>query len=368
MAFQPRQYPLVNAPQIQPLSLSDLMNTYRSFQGMQDDRKERAYVDTERARVAEDRSVLQSAQSSRLPPDQVEAQLAQLGRGDLVPVFKETWSALEASRLGLKKLKDEEQERRADYLGALAAGIKRAKFEPMAVEWALTEAEADGHDVAPIREQIQARPEMLPSLVDDLIEKSPTQRKWFADEADRTLSQTREERFLQESKEREADRQADNARLERESRDREADRRADNARLAAGSPDRVTQEDRRQAEQWRATQLNDLEIQRRGKTDRLGDPINPMSQAEYEAAKDRIERAFNASLGIATPPAPPVAPRSGRDASRAGRRGATTGRGAQAPATEQVVTKAEVEAVAQRRGITVEEAERLAAAEGFLVR
>src|SRR3990167_6066482 len=297
MAFQPRQYPLVNAPQIQPLSLSDLMNTYRSFQGMQDDRKERAYVDTEGARVAEDRSVLQSAQSSRLPPDQVEAQLAQLGRGDLVPVFKETWSALEASRLGLKKLKDEEQERRAATMGALAAGSKRAEvvtergeLEPMAVEWALTEAEADGHDVAPIREQLQARPEMLPSLVDDLIEKSPTQRKWFADEADRTLSQTREERFLQESKEREADRQADNARLERESRDREADRRADNARLVAGSPDRVTQEDRRQAEQWRATQLNDLETQRRGKTDRLGDPINPMSQAEYEAAKDRIER------------------------------------------------------------------------------
>lgn len=168
-----------------------------------------------RRQATEDQSILRSAQSSRMAPDQVKAQLMQLGRGDLVPVFEKTWTDLESARLGLQESRTKVANLGADYFGAMAAGIKKAGYEPMAVEWALSEAEADGHDVGQVRQMLQQRPDALRTIVDGLIEKSPTQRKLLGEEADRTLRQTQEQRAIQTAEQMAADRVADNARQDR---------------------------------------------------------------------------------------------------------------------------------------------------------
>lgn len=163
-------------------------------------------------RAAEDQAILRSAQSSRLAPDQVKAQLQQLGRGDLIPIFDKTWTDLEASRLQLSELKSKVEATQADYFGSMAAGIKKANFDPMAVEWALKEAEADGHDVSQIKQQLQQNPNALPALVDTLIERSPTQRKLSGEEADRALRIKQAEQVA-------ADRTADNTRADTAARE-----------------------------------------------------------------------------------------------------------------------------------------------------
>lgn len=157
------------------------------------------YDQAARQQQAESASILQSAQSSRMAPDQVRAQLQELGRGDLVPVFDKTWSELETARLGLQKAKMEVQALESDYFGAMAAGIKAANYEPMAVQWALSEAEADGHDVTAIKQQLDQNPQ---GKVDSLIQQSPTQRKLMGEEADRKLERDQETRAGMEAMER----------------------------------------------------------------------------------------------------------------------------------------------------------------------
>ena len=106
------------------------------------------------AKATDDKAVLGSAMGAATTgrdPNAVKQQLAQLGRGDLIPIFDKTWTDLEASRTTLQKTKTEISALEADYFGALASGIKAAKFDPMAVDWALSEAEADGHDTKQIR-------------------------------------------------------------------------------------------------------------------------------------------------------------------------------------------------------------------------
>lgn len=358
MPYQPRSYPLVPIPQgPDPLqSLAGIMSFTNDWQQAKAAQDEDIYRKKERARIDENRSVLQSAQSSRLPPAQVEAQLMELGRGDLVPVFKETWSALETSRLGLKKLKDEEQQRQADYLGALASGIKRANFEPMAIEWAFQEAERDGHDVTELRQLFTDRPELLPTVVDDLIDKSPRQREWFATETDRALSQTREDRALQAAKDLAEDRRIDNERqAEAERRQRAAQQSTDAhqramERLAAQAASRergpLTASDRARIEQTYADGLNDLDTRRKGRVNpRYPDepPSGALSDAEYATQKRRLDEAYRKSLRDVASTKTVVAP----------------------PDTE--VTRAELAALAQQRGTTLEQEQARAEAAGYTV-
>ena len=155
--------------------------------------------------TAEDKSILGSAQGSGLAPEQVKAQLAQLGRGDLIPIYEQTNASVEAARLGLQKQRTEVANLEADYFGALAAGVKKSKYDPMAIDWALAQADADGHDTKQIRGLLQQKPDALPQIIDALIEKSPTQRKLIGEETDRELKRQTEARAL-------ADMQVDNAR------------------------------------------------------------------------------------------------------------------------------------------------------------
>jgi hypothetical protein len=189
-------------------------------------------------RATEDRSILASAQSSRLSPEEVKAQLQQLGRGDLVPLFDQTWMQLESNRLGLQKAKTEMGALEADYFGNFAAAIKKANFEPMAVEWALTEAAADGHDVTALRQQLQQTPDLLPQIVDQLIERSPSQRKLLGEEADRDLRTKQEARAIKTAEQTAADRADDNRRAAAQAAEVARHNRATEA-TAAAAPGRA---------------------------------------------------------------------------------------------------------------------------------
>ncbi len=149
---------------------------------------------TTRRQQTEDAGIMRSAQSSRLPPEQIKAQLQQLGRGDLVPIYEKSNTELEASRFQLQKLRTDAAAAEADYFGGLAAAIKRSKFDPLSVEWALSEAEADGHDVASLRETLKANPTQLQTIVDGLIERSPKYRALAREDVETQTKATAETR------------------------------------------------------------------------------------------------------------------------------------------------------------------------------
>jgi len=164
--------------------------------------------------AAEDKSILGSAQGSGMEPDAVKAQLAQLGRGDLIPIYEQTHANLETARLGLQEQRTKVQGLEADYFGAMAAGVKKANMDPIAVEWALAQADADGHDTKQLRELLKQKPDALPQLIDGLIEKSPTQRKLLGEEAERTLKTATENRMAEQARQAAADKEADNKRAD----------------------------------------------------------------------------------------------------------------------------------------------------------
>ena len=185
--------------------------------------------------AAEDKSILGSAQGSGLEFDAVKTQLQQKGRGDLIPIYEQTYANMETARLGLKTKRGEVQAMESDYFGALAAGVKKSDYDPMAVQWALDQADADGHDTKQIRMMLQKDINALKPVIDSLIEKSPTQRELFGKEADRTLNQARENRALLSAQQVEADRIADNKRADKAAEALASDREADNRRLIAES-------------------------------------------------------------------------------------------------------------------------------------
>src|SRR3990167_11084993 len=80
-------------------SLSSLMTIASNLEDRKAQREENLYRRQERARVDEDRATMQSAQSSQLPPEEVQAQLRLLGKGHLAPVFEE----------GMARLRSEER-------------------------------------------------------------------------------------------------------------------------------------------------------------------------------------------------------------------------------------------------------------------
>jgi len=201
--------------------------------GLQNARAEQAAT----AKATEDRSVLASAQGSGLEPDQVKAQLRQLGRADLVPIYEQTHANLETARLGLKEKKAAVAALENDYFGALAAGVKKSKYDPMAIDWALQQAEADGHDVGQIKQMLQQKPDALPQIIDSLIEKSPTQRKLAGEEADRSLKTQQEQRAILTQQQAAADREADNKRQDAANAEARRHNQATEARAAAGASD-----------------------------------------------------------------------------------------------------------------------------------
>lgn len=321
MAFQPRPYGLVSLPApADPLrSLSDLASVASQFQYMRAQRDEDLYRQQERARVKEDRQILASAQSSELPPKEVEAQLKQFGRGDLVPVYKTWRTDLDTARLGLKRLTEEDQartaERVANYWGAHASALKRAKYDPLALEAIYAEAERDGYPAAELRAQVEARQEQLPTIVEDLIQKSPVQREILEKEAAQTLSQTRQSRLLQESREREAEAARTATRLEQEGREREIVRREQETqraheremdRIAAGRSGALSEDQRARIEQEYADGMNVIDEAMRPQPSRdfpenraLDRPGITSEQATIR--RQRLTTAYERALGMAAP-------------------------------------------------------------------
>src|SRR3990167_2259656 len=114
-------------------SLSSLMTMASQLEDRKAQRADNLYRQQERARVTEDRATMQSAQSSQLPPDEVKKQLAQLGRGDLVPVYEEAHTGIEANRLRLKEAKDAAALADSNYWGRLRSTVLKAKGDPLAI-------------------------------------------------------------------------------------------------------------------------------------------------------------------------------------------------------------------------------------------
>ena len=244
-------------------------------QALQDDTRriqnEAGRLEIQSARkAAEDKSILGSAQGSGLEPEAVKAQLQQLGRGDLIPIYEQTHANLETARLGLQAKRTEVQGLESDYFGALAAGVKKAKYDPMAIDWALAQAEADGHDVKPIREFLQQKPDALPQLIDTLIEKSPTQRKFMGEEADRALKTATETRAA-------ADMTADNTRA--------TSIAAETARHNAEMERVATLTAGRTAAQAAETERHNRAMEENARNTKIGRPVIP-GDAEDIAAID----------------------------------------------------------------------------------
>src|SRR3990167_4806116 len=137
-------------------SLSSLMTMASQLEDRKAQRADNLYRQQERARVTEDRATMQSAQSSTLPPEEVKKQLALLGRGDLVPIYEEAHTGIEANRLKLREARESTARAEANYWGRLGSTVLKAKGDPLAIEWALSEAEKDGHDVTKARETVKS--------------------------------------------------------------------------------------------------------------------------------------------------------------------------------------------------------------------
>lgn len=325
MPFQPRPYQLIDLPQgPDPLrSLSDLASVAGQINYMRQQQAEDLYRQKDRARVDEDRRTLASAQSSPLPPEEVKKQLAQLGRGDLVPIFEDAHNTLQASRLAVQRAKQQAAEADADYFGGYAASILRTPEadRPSAIKWAVGEIGRDRPDVAAdLERQLGAMdPAALTPQLERLIELSPTQRRRREDEAERAQrtherEEAAEDRRLAVAQRRDAagvaamDRIEDNAtrvraeeRLDRAQTSLEAHQRA--LERNAGARDELSAADIARIEREYADGMNEIDEATRPKPGRY--PENPVvpgiSRREAEIRRARLRQAHQRSLGAAAP-------------------------------------------------------------------
>ena len=317
MPYQPRQYQLVDLPRgPDPMqSLAGLMSIANSLEDRKTAREENMYRRRERARVDEDRQTMQSAQSSALPPEEVKKQLTQLGRGDLVPVYEEARTGLEANRLRLKAARDASALADKDYWGHLGYVVTKANGDPLAIEYTLREAEQDGHDVAQAREALKASPDAWKPLAERLIANSPAQQERIAKEAE----------LLKTDKAREEESTYRRLTIERQdqaARDAAAKDAATNARLAAADKAEadyrkrmlelsttkgsatLTPSEIARIETTYADALNELDMRRKGRPGAYPNEdtlVGALSDAEYATQKRRLDEAYRRRLGTAAP-------------------------------------------------------------------
>lgn len=188
-------------------------------------------------KATEDASILASAKSMELDPDEIEGQLKQLGRGDLAGAFRKSWTEAEAAKVNLHAAKTKASEAEADYFGSLAAGVRPFLDQPdggmSAVQMALQHAKAAGYDDADqLLGQIKD-PSQIRQLVDGLIAKSPTYSKLVGEEADRALKTKQEQRAIDAAAAAKADKDADNKRLDATAVETARHNRATEANAAA---------------------------------------------------------------------------------------------------------------------------------------
>jgi len=174
-------------------------------------------VDAQRRTLA-DQTAVDTAMGSGFDLDTITRTLQTTGHGHLVPQVTKSWNEAEAAKVNLQQARTKAQEAEADYFGSLAAGVKPYLTGPDmgigAAQMALQHAKEAGFNVDPLVARIQQNPMALPALVDELIQKSPTQRKMLGEEADRALKQAQEERARQTAAEAAANTRRDDARAD----------------------------------------------------------------------------------------------------------------------------------------------------------
>lgn len=168
-----------------------------------------------RDRQVQDQEILGSAMSSSLDPDAIEEQLTKSGYGHIVPQFRKSWDEAETHAANVKKAKMEFEAVESDYFGSLAAGVKPHLGEPDggmgAATLALAHAKSKGYDVDGLMQRLES-PEQLPGLVEELIARSPTQRKLAGEEEERRIKGLGEERQVKALEQTQADRLRDDER------------------------------------------------------------------------------------------------------------------------------------------------------------
>lgn len=175
-------------------------------------------------------------ESGKLDPDAIEASLP----GHLKLSFRKSWNDAEAAKTTLQKARTDAANAQDDYLGALAAGVKPFLASPDggigAATIALQHAKEAGFDGADqLLAQIQQNPQALPTMVESLVAKSPTQQKSMREAADLTLRQQQEQRVIKTAEQTAADRVADNTRADATATEAQRHNRAMEARPVAGA-------------------------------------------------------------------------------------------------------------------------------------
>lgn len=159
--------------------------------------------------------------------------------GHLRPTAEKHYAEMDEAASKLKQSRLNADAAEADYMGALAVGVKAFDYSPSAAMAALQHAKEAGYDVDPILQQLQQNPDAVKPLVDSLIAKSPTQQKLIGESADRSLRQQQEQRAITTAQQSAADKVADNARADRAAQETARHDKAMEARpvAGAGTPD-----------------------------------------------------------------------------------------------------------------------------------
>lgn len=130
---------------------------------------------SDRTQKREDTSILQSAMSSGMGAPEVESQLTQLGRGDLVSQFKATKAKDDAlamqtreTKLNLVKLQTEYLRDKARRMRPFVDGPEGMHVMEAAIKEAVEDGAFDQQEADQFWQQISGNPEALPKLIDAL--------------------------------------------------------------------------------------------------------------------------------------------------------------------------------------------------------
>lgn len=204
------------------------------LQGLQDEQQLRGLNIAAARRQAADVGAMD--QAGQVSPTDRSAFLSSLP-GHLRPEIEKKYAEVDKLAGDAKAMKQKAAEAEADYFGGLAASIKpylSGEDRGLgAVQLALQHAKEQGYDTTHIEQHLQQNPDALPTILDGLIQQSPTQRKLLGEEADRALRTKQEEHAIEQARQAAADRTADNARLDATAAEAARHNRAVEANTAA---------------------------------------------------------------------------------------------------------------------------------------
>lgn len=187
-------------------------------------------------RTAADAATLDQAGAPGLARAEFLAQVP----GHLRPEIEKKYAEVDKLAAEARAAKQKAEEADLDYFGGLAAQVKPYLTGPdggmSAAQLALAHAKEQGHDVSHIQQQLQSGALALPTLIDSLMQASPTQRKLAGEEQDRALKLTTEQRMAAQADAQGRDKDADNKRADAAATEAARHNRAMEARPVAGAP------------------------------------------------------------------------------------------------------------------------------------